>query len=72
MWLRLTRAPVLNTKVTCITMNIKNQASTKKWRERATWMLKIRLTRLKRVDRAGDMPSPVINARGAATKTVTK
>ena len=53
-------------------MNIKNQTSTRKCSERAVWMLKIVLTRLNRVDSAGDMPSPVIRASGAAMKTVMK
>jgi len=35
-------------------------------------MLKIVLTRLKRVDGAGDIPRPVTRASGEATKTVTK
>jgi hypothetical protein len=33
-------------------------------------MLKVLLTRLKRADRAGDMPRPVMRASGAAMKTV--
>ncbi len=41
-------------------------------RDRAVWMLRSLLIRLKRVDRAGDMPSPVMSASGAATKSVTK
>ena len=61
---------MVNTKATCTTMKPKNQTRTRKCRERAVWMLKIRLIRLKWVDRAGDMPSPVIRARGAATKMV--
>ena len=72
MWLRLTSSPVVNTKVTWSTMKIRNQTSTRKCRDRAVWMLKIRLIRLKRVDSAGDMPRPVISASGAAMKTVTK
>ena len=72
MWLRLTSRPVVNTKKTWITMKTRNQASTRKCSERAVWMLKIVLTRLKRVERAGDIPSPVIRASGAATKTVMK
>ena len=53
-------------------MKTRNQTSTRKCSERAVWMLKIVLTRLKRVDSAGDMPRPVISASGAATKTVMK
>ncbi len=62
----------MNTSVTWITMKSKNQTSTRKCSERAVWMLSILLIRLKRVDSAGDMPSPVIRASGAATKTVMK
>ena len=72
MWFRLSSAPVVNTKVTWTTMKITNQTSTRKCSERAIWMLKILLTRLNRVDSAGDMPSPVMRASGAATNTVTK
>ncbi len=35
-------------------------------------MLSTRLIRVNRVDSAGDMPSPVSSASGAAMKTVTK
>ena len=62
----------MNTNVTCSTMKTRNQTSTRKCSERAVWMLKTLLIRLKRVDSAGDMPSPVISASGAATNTVTK
>ena len=72
MWLRLTSSPVVNTNVTWSTMKIRNQTSTRKCRDRAVWMLKTLLIRLKRVDSAGDMPSPVIRASGAAMNTVTK
>jgi len=43
---------------------------TRKCNDRAVWMLSTVLIRLKRVDNAGDMPSPVSTARGAATNTV--
>ena len=72
MWLRLLSSPVVNTSVTCITMNTRNQTSTRKCRDRAVWMLSTLLIRLKRVDSAGDMPSPVMSASGAATKIVMK
>ena len=72
MWLRLASRPVVNTNVTCITMNSRNHTSTRKCSDRAVWMLNTLLTRLNRVDSAGDMPSPVISASGAATKTVMK
>jgi hypothetical protein len=72
MWLRLTSRPVLTTRVTWITMKTRNQQSTRKCSERAVWMLKIVLTRVKRADSAGDMPRPVMRASGAATKTVMK
>ena len=72
MWLRLTSSPVVNTNVTWITMNTRNQTSTRKCSERAVWMLNILLIRLKRVDSAGDIPRPVMSASGAATKTVMK
>ena len=62
----------MNTNVTWITMNTKNHTNTRKCSERAVWMLKILLTRLKRVDSAGDMPRPVISASGAAMNTVMK
>ena len=55
-----------------MTMNSRNQASTRKCSERAVWMLSTRLMRLNRVDSAGDMPRPVMSASGAATKTVMK
>ncbi len=72
MWLRLVSRPVVKTRLTWITVNSTNQVKTRKCTDRAVWMLSTRLSRLKRVDSAGDIPSPVINARGAATKTVTK
>lgn len=53
-------------------MKIKNQTNTRKWRDRAVWMLSTRLSRLNRVDSAGDIPSPVMSAAGAATKMVMK
>ena len=53
-------------------MKNRNQTSTRKCSERAVWMLSTLLIRLKRVDSAGDMPSPVMSASGAATKTVMK
>ena len=62
----------MNTSATWVTMNTTNQTNTRKWSERAVWMLSTRLTRLNRVDNAGDMPSPVTKASGAATKIVTK
>ena len=55
-----------------MTMNSRNQTNTKKCSERAVWMLSTELIRRNRVDRAGDMPSPVIKASGAATNTVRK
>ena len=55
-----------------MTMNSRNQTNTKKCSERAVWMLSTELIRRNRVDRAGDMPSPVIRASGAATNTVRK
>ncbi len=62
----------MNTEVTWMTMKNRNQHSTRKCSERAVWMLNNLLTRLNRVESAGDIPSPVIKASGAATKTVTK
>ena len=62
----------MNTSVVWMRMNTRNQHSTRKWSDRATWMLSGLLTRLNRVERAGDIPSPVISASGAAMKTVTK
>ena len=53
-------------------MKTRNQTSTRKCSERAAWMLSTLLTRRKRVDSAGDMPSPVTRASGAAMNTVTK
>ena len=55
-----------------MTMNNRNQTSTRKCSDRAVWMLSTVLIRLNRVDSAGDMPSPVMSASGAATKTVMK
>ena len=55
-----------------MTMKTRNQTSTRKCSERAVWMLRIVLTRLKRVELAGDIPKPVIEASGAATKMVMK
>jgi hypothetical protein len=72
MWLRLERRPVVNTKAMCVTMKNRNQMNTMKWSDRAVWMLKRRLIRLNRVDNAGDMPSPVRSAAGAAMKMVKK
>jgi hypothetical protein len=53
-------------------MKTRNQINTRKCRERAVWMLSTRLSRLKRVDSAGDIPSPVMSAAGAAMKMVMK
>ena len=53
-------------------MNTRNQHSTRKCSDRATWMLSGLLIRLNRVESAGDIPRPVIRASGAATKTVMK
>ena len=72
MWFRLASSPVANTRVTWMTMKNRNQTRTRKCSDRATWMDSTRLTGLIRVDSAGDMPSPVISASGAATNTVTK
>jgi len=55
-----------------ITMNSRNQISTRKCKERATWMLKTLLIHRNFVDSAGDIPRPVMKAIGAATKTVMK
>ena len=46
--------------------------STRKCSERAAWMLSRLLMRVNRVESAGDMPSPVTSASGAAKKTVMK
>ena len=72
MWFRLRSSPVVNTKVTWMTMKNKNQHKTRKCSDRAAWMDSTRLTGLIRVDSAGDIPSPVISASGAATNTVMK
>jgi hypothetical protein len=40
----------VTTRVTWVTMKVRNQASTRKCRERAAWMLNIVLTRRKRAD----------------------
>lgn len=72
MWFRLFSSPVMNTSATCMTMNSRNHTSTKKCNERATWMLSTLLTRVNRVDKAGDIPSPVSSASGAAMNTVKK
>src|SRR5664280_51767 len=56
MWLRLRSSPVVNTRVTWITMNSRNQTRTRKCSERAAWMLSTLLIRLNRVDNAGDIP----------------
>jgi len=53
MWLRLESSPVLNTSVRWITMNTRSQTSTRKGSDRAAWMLRTFVSRLKRVDRAG-------------------
>jgi hypothetical protein len=58
--------------VTCATMNSTNQHMTRKCNERATWIDRSFDSRLNRVDNAGDMPRPVIRARGPATNTVRK
>ncbi len=62
----------MNTSATWMTMNTRNQTSTRKCSERAVWMLSTLLIRLNRVDSAGDMPSPVMKASGAAMKIVMK
>ena len=72
MWLRFRSAPVVNTSVTCTTMKSRNQTITRKCSERAIWMLNTELIARNRVDSAGDIPSPVMSASGAAMKTVTK
>ena len=53
-------------------MKNRNHTNTRKCSERASWMLNRLLIGLNRVDSAGDMPSPVINASGAAMKMVMK
>ena len=72
MWLRLRSSPVVTTKATWLTTNTRNQSITRKCSDRAAWMLRSLLRRRNRVDNAGDMPSPVISASGAAMKIVTK
>src|SRR5665213_1142183 len=72
MWFRLRSAPVVITRETWITMKRMNQHSTKKCRERETWMLRTELTQRRRVDSAGDIPRPDSTASGAAMNTVTK
>ena len=62
----------MNTNATWMVMKNRNQHRTRKCSERATWMLNSLLTGLNRVDKAGDMPSPVRNASGAAMKMVMK
>lgn len=69
---RFRSSPIVNTSVVWMRMNTRNQQSTRKCRDRATWMLNGLLIRLNRVESAGDIPSPVISASGAATNTVTK
>jgi hypothetical protein len=69
---RLRSSPVVNTSVVWMRMNTRNQHSTRKWSDRATWMLSGLLILSNRVERAGDIPRPVISASGAATNTVTK
>jgi hypothetical protein len=63
---------LVNTNVVCIRMKSRKQTSTRKCSERAVWMLNRLLIRRKRDDSAGDVPSPVMRASGAARKTVTK
>jgi hypothetical protein len=53
-------------------MNTTNQHRTRKCRVLAIWMLKIELTHRNFVESAGDIPSPVMSASGAATNTVRK
>jgi len=53
-------------------MNSRNQTSTRKCSERAVWMLNTVLIRRYRVDNAGDIPRPMMNAIGAAMKIVMK
>jgi len=72
MWLRFTNAPVAKTSVTWMTMKMRNQTNTKKCSDRAVWMLSTLLSRLNRVDNAGDIPSPASSASGAAMNTVMK
>ena len=72
MWLRLLSRPVVNTIVTCMAMKTRNQTITRKCRDRANWMESTLLMRRNRVDSAGDIPSPLTSANGAATNTVTK
>src|SRR5689334_4915534 len=72
MWFRLRRRPVAKTNVTCMTMKNRNQHRTRKCSDRAVWIDSRLLTRLKRVESAGDMPRPVISASGAAMNTVRK
>jgi hypothetical protein len=64
--------PVVNTSATWMTMNSRNQTSTRKCSERAVWMLNTVLIRRYRVDNAGDIPRPMMNAIGAAMKIVMK
>jgi len=66
------RSPVVKTRVTWTMMKNRSHVMTRKCSERAVWMLRTELTRRKRVDRAGDPPSPVMTARGPATNTLMK
>ncbi len=53
-------------------MKNRKYTSTTKCSERACWMLRRLLSQWTRCDSAGDIPRPVINAAGAAMKTVVK
>jgi hypothetical protein len=72
MWLRLRNASVAKTIVTWVTMKNRKYTSTRKCSDRAAWMLNRLLITVRRIDSAGDIPSPVMTASGAAMKTVVK
>ena len=69
---RLTRAPVMNTKVTWITMKSRNHHIARKWSDRARWRFNARPNQPSRFEIAGPCMKPVRMETGAATNTVMK
>ena len=69
---KLTRAPVINTRVTWITMKSRNHHIARKWIDRARCRLNTLPNQPSRFEIAGPCMNPVRMDTGAATNTVTK
>src|SRR6476660_441923 len=70
--LRLTRAPVMNTRVTWARMKSRNHHIARKWIDRARWRFSTLPNQLNRFEIAGPCMKPGRIDVGAATNTVMK